>query len=487
MARRVPILAKLLGAYLVPAVATFIGFSIVAHSVARRALEEELGRRLTSIAAAAAAQIADENVALLGPGDEETRTYRNLSRRLGELAAETGAARIYVFAKDGTSRADTRPRVPIGERYYALDAWQSELRRVFDGTPTASVLFRGRDGNFYKSGFAPLRDAGPDPGAGASQRANGAIAFAVGVDGAASFYDELARFRRTLFAVGTAGALAIVALSILVARLLVRPIRRLARAAERMGRGDLDDPVRRETNDEIGLVADTMDQMREQLRARDERMQMMLAGIAHEVRNPLGGLELYAGLLRDDLAGDAEKLAHVQRIERELGRLKTIVSDFLEYARRPKPTVGAFRVADLLAEVRDIAVAAAQSRNVRVAVDLHADGARVAGDEGQLRRALVNLAHNAVQACADDGSGEVTLGCARADGEVLVTVRDTGAGIEPDVLEKIWTPFYTTNPSGTGLGLAFVRDIARDHGARLAVDSAPGRGTTFTLALPEAT
>ena len=475
MARRVPILAKLLGAYLVPAVATFIGFGVVAHWVARRTLEDELGRRLTSIAAAAAAQIGDENIALLAAGDEETRTYRNLQRRLGELANETGAARIYVFARDGTSRADTRTGVPIGERYYTLDAWQSELRRVFGGTPVSSVLFRARDGSFYKSGFAPLRDP------------SGAIAYAVGVDGAASLYEQLAGFRRTLFAVGAIGALAIVALSIFVARLLARPIRRLARAAERMGRGDLDDPILRETNDEIGLVADTMDQMREQLRARDERMQMMLAGIAHEVRNPLGGLELYAGLLRDDLAGDAEKLAHVQRIDRELSRLKIIVNDFLEYARRPKPTVAACNVADLLSEVRDIAVAAAQPRNVRVQMQLASDTPRVAGDEGQLRRALVNLAHNAVQACADDGSGEVTLGCARADGEVLVTVRDTGAGIDPDILAKIWTPFYTTKQSGTGLGLAFVRDIARDHGARLAVDSAPGRGTTFTLALPEAT
>ena len=476
VARRVPILAKLLGAYLVPAIATFVGFGVVAHWVARRALEKELGQRLTSIAAAAAAEIADENVALLAPGDEGTRTYRNLQRRLGELATNTGAARIYVFAKDRTSRADTRSGVAIGERYYALDAWQSELRRVFSGTPASSVLFRGRDGSFYKSGFAPLHDNSGD------------IPYAVGVDGAASFYVELARFRRTLFEIGAGGALAIVALSIFVARRLAQPIRRLARAAERIGSGELDEPVRRETNDEIGLVADTMDQMREQLRARDERMQMMLAGIAHEVRNPLGGLELYAGLLRDDLAGDAEKLAHVARIDRELGRLKIIVSDFLDYARRPKPTVGACNVCDLLAEVHDIAVAAAQPRNVRV--QMHLDGAgaaRVAGDEGQLRRALVNLAHNAVQACAEDGSGEVTLGCARGDGEVLVTVRDTGAGIDPDILAKIWTPFYTTKQSGTGLGLAFVRDIARDHGARLAVDSAPGRGTTFTLALPEET
>ena len=181
VARRVPILAKLLGAYLVPAVATFIGFGVVAHYVARRALEDELGRRLTSIAAAAAAQIADENVALLGPGDEETRTYRNLQRRLGELAGETGAARIYVFAKDGTSRADTRPGVPIGERYYALDAWQSELRRVFAGTPAVVGAVPRPRRQLLQVGLraAARRHAAP-------------IAFAVGVDGAASLYDAAA-------------------------------------------------------------------------------------------------------------------------------------------------------------------------------------------------------------------------------------------------------------------------------------------------------
>lgn len=467
-----PILAKLLGAYLVPALATFAGFGLVAHYVARRALEDELGRRLSAVAAATAAQLADENLTLLSPGDEQTRTYRNVQRRLRELASATGAARIYVFAADRTSRCDTRDDIAIGDRYYALDGSQSELRQVFAGNAASSVLFRGRDGALYKSGFAPLRgDASTIP-------------FAVGVDGAASLYAQLAGFRRTLVALGLAGTLVMVLLSILVARRLVRPVRRLARAAERIGGGDLDEPVAATSRDEIGLFADTMEQMRQQLRARDERMQMMLAGIAHEVRNPLGGVELYAGLLREDLAGDSEKLQHVARIERELGRLATIVNDFLEYARRPKPSFAPCNIAELLAEVRDLALASAQPRHV--AVELAAEPARVAGDEGQLRRALVNLAQNAVQACPEDGSGRVTLGCAHAGGEIVITVRDTGSGIDAETLARIWTPFYTTKQSGTGLGLAFVRDIASDHGARLAVESDPGRGTTFTLALPEA-
>lgn len=473
MARRVPILAKLLGAYLGPAVATFLGFGLLAHEVARHALEEELGRRLSALAGAAAAQVADENVSLLQPGDEETRTYRNLQRRLRRLATESGAARIFVFAPDRTSRCDTRAGIPIGARYYALDAWQSELRRVFKGQRATSVLFAGRDGALYKSGFAPLRAEA------------GHIGFAVGVDGAAVLYTQLASFRRTLVGVGMAGALLIVLLSVVVARRLVRPIHLLAHAAERIGRGELDQPVRQTSRDEIGLVAETMDEMRQQLRRRDERMQMMLAGIAHEVRNPLGGLELFAGLLRDELAEGAPELAHVARIERELGHLKTIVNDFLEYARRPAPTLVDCELSTLLAEVQELVRAEAAQR--RVQLEVEAAPVRARADAAQLRRALLNLLRNAVQACPDDGTGRVRLRCHRAKDGVALAVSDNGGGIDPAHAEHIWTPFFTTKQSGTGLGLAFVRDIVRDHGTRVEVAGGSGRGTTFSFTLQEAT
>jgi signal transduction histidine kinase len=474
VARRVPILAKLLLAYLVPTVATFAGFGFYAHLVAHRALEEELGRRLTAIAAAAAAQITDENVGLLQPGDEDTRTYRNLKKRLSELRDASGVSRIYLFAQDRTSRCDTADQ-PIGDRYYKLDADQHELERAFAGAAASSVLFKGRDGALYKSGYAALPAEA------------GAPRFAVGVDGAAAMYEQLAGFRRTLFAVGAGGTLAVVALSVLVARLLTRPVRRLERAAARIGAGDLEQPVVVPSRDEIGLVAETLEAMRTQLRSRDERMQMMLAGIAHEVRNPLAGMELYAGLLRDEVGDDPDKLEKVKRIEREVHRLATIVNEFLEFARRPKPQLQAHELGELLAEVRDIAGAYGASRNVSVTLEGSAQPARAACDPGQLRRALVNLAQNAVQACPTDGSGKVELSCGRADGEVRVSIRDSGAGIDAATLAKIWTPFYTTKQQGTGLGLAFVRDIVNDHGARIDVESAPGRGTTFTLRLPEAT
>ena len=131
-------------------------------------------------------------------------------------------------------------------------------------------------------------------------------------------------------------------------------------------------------------------------------------------------------------------------------------------------------------ELAQLLRADAEAQGVSIRVDAPR-AVPLAADPGQLRRALLNLAQNAVQA-SPKGS-EVVLGARREGGEVALTVSDHGGGIAPATLEKIWTPFYTTKQKGTGLGLAFVREIAVDHGGRVDVESTSA-GTTFTLRLP---
>ena len=149
-----------------------------------------------------------------------------------------------------------------------------------------------------------------------------------------------------------------------------------------------------ETRDEIGYLASRLDEMRDALRARDERMQMMLAGIAHEVRNPLGGLELYAGLLREGLSGQAERLAEIARVEREIGYLKDVVTDFLDFARRPAPVMDVVAVHELLEEAAEVCRPVA-GPTVRVDCE---SGLNARVDRAQVRRAIINLAKNAMAA-----------------------------------------------------------------------------------------
>ncbi len=456
---------RLLLATLLPSVAVLAASGALAHEAARRALEQELGRRLATAAAGAAMLILPEQIRFIGPGDEDLATTGNLRRRLEQARDQLGVRRVMLVAQDLTGRGDTEGVVALGARAHEIGADAPEIERASAGRPSASPLFWGRDGLPYQRGYARV---GGDAPAG----------FVV-VEGSADYFTPLAAFRRKLVLGGAAGAALVVLFSVLVAARITGPVRRLASAADRIGRGELLARVPVETRDELGFLAGRLDEMRAALAARDERLQMMLAGIAHEVRNPLGGLELYAGLLREGLAGKPARLSEVARIEREIDQLKNVVTDFLDYARRPALQPERFRARALLDEVAEISRPSNGGPRLRVEaeVDLH-----VLADRGQVRRALMNLARNAIAAAGP--SGEVVLVAgqdARTSDEARARweVRDNGPGVPDDLRDKIFTPFFTTREQGTGLGLAFVRDIARDHGGQVGVDRAPEGGARF--------
>jgi signal transduction histidine kinase len=467
------LLIRLLVSYLLPTLALFALFGWLAHREAARRLEESLGRRLIGIAQASAAHLRPASVRFLSRGDDQSRTARRLRTRLRALRQRTRVARIFVLDRELRSRIDTREGVRIGDRDYQAEADREELRRLFRwGEEASSVLFAGADGRFYKTGYAPLRD-------GARTVA------AVGVEGSAEYFAVLARLRRVLLLSGGVVALLVMLASVLVARRITRPLRSLAGEAARIGAGDLERPIAVEGRDEVGLLARTMNEMRQGLHERDTQMQMMLSGIAHEVRNPLGGIELFAGLLREELEGDAEKLEHVGRIDRELTHLKKVVGDFLDYARRARPTMARVDLGALIGELCQLLAADADERGVELRSDARQTWASC--DIDQIRRVLINLTRNAIQ--ATPGGGGVRLGCDLSpddDDRVVCEVSDSGSGIAPEVLDEIFKPFFTTRQKGTGLGLALSKKIVDEHGGELSVESEPGQGATFRVTLPAA-
>jgi signal transduction histidine kinase len=322
------ILFKLLFAFTIPMVVLFAVFAWVAHEVERRDLEAELGTRLAAVAAASANQIRGEYlVGLKRPEDTASLEYQRYQPRLQQLAATTGAARLVVIDREFVTKVASDEIVPPGAEYVWARLDRDQIDRVYAGESVSSTLFEGQDGKQYMAGYAPVHETD----------AGSPIVLALGVEAAPAYFDRLAELRRSLLYWGAALAAFMFGVTVLVATLLTRPLRRLAAAAERIGRGDLEAPIDVRGRDEIGVLAATMERMRADLRARDQRLQMMLSGIAHEVRNPLGGMQLYTGILRDELAADDDKRAHVARIDKELAYLGAVVNDFLDYARRPEP------------------------------------------------------------------------------------------------------------------------------------------------------
>ncbi len=461
------LLVRLLAGTIMPTVAALAVFGFFAHELARRALEDELGRRLATAAAGASAMLLPDQLRAIGPGDEGSLTYASVLRHLELARTRLGVRRVLAVTPDLQARGDTAGALALGARAYELASDQLEIDRALRGTPAASPLFVGHDGVPYERAYAAVGEGGD-------------VAGVVAVEGSADYPAALAAFRRSMVLAGIAALAAVLVITNWLARRISGPIARLARAAERLGRGDLEAPIPIETGDEIGVLAETLDETRVALKARDERTQMMLAGIAHEVRNPLGGVELYAGLLRDALTAEPERLEEVRRIEREVGHLKAVVSEFLEFARRPTPRLEDVPLRALFEEVRELTQGSA---GTTVDVEAPAD-LRARADVVQLRRALLNLARNAVAAARE---GRVELAARRTGRGIQIEVRDDGPGVPPGLREQIFTPFFTTREKGTGLGLAFVREIVRDHGGDVIVRDAPDGGSVFSFELAEAT
>jgi signal transduction histidine kinase len=450
-----------------PAFLAIVAMAFLADRLARRALEEELGVRLVSVARAAAASLPADRVARLAPGDEGTRTLGHVRARLDAIARATDT-RIFVTRPDRTALVDSAGLYRIGESPPSLERDRLEIAEVARGRALPSqVLFEGKDGRLYKTGYAPLLAE------------DGTVVGVVGADGTAASFATLRGFRQLLVALGVGGALVAAALAALAGLSVTRPLMRLTEAAERIGRGDLSTPLwKRVRKDQIGLLRDTLEEMRGSLRARDEEREMLLAGIAHEIRNPLGGMELFTGLLAEELAGRPEA-AHVARIRTELATLSRVVDEFLDYARARPLLTEPCDLAELLAEVGVLVHPVAAERGVRVATSARG---RCAADRERLRRALLNLARNAAEASPDGATVEIV---ARTEGgAAVIEVLDRGPGIDAEAREKLFRPFFTTKERGTGLGLALAKKVADAHGGTLELLPRDGGGTIARLALP---
>ncbi len=455
-------------AHVVPVLVALAAVGQAAWAVARGALENELGMRLASAAGAAGSGLPLDLLLALGPGDEGTRTYRHAEEELREALQAAEISRLAVFTPDGRAVVDTAG-TPIGAPLADLARDRLELARLWRGHATASaLLFRGADGRIYKSGYAPLREGDR-------------VVAGILAEGNAAFFAVLGRLARRLFAVGLAGALALAAISVIAARTITRPVRRLAEAARRIAGGDLATPIEPQGGgEEVAGLSRSLEEMRRSLAARERQMQMMLSGIAHEVRNPLGGMALFTGLLRESLPAEGEPASHVRRVQQELSHLTRVVEDFLDYARAPRAERQEVSPADLAAEIAGLVEGEVSDRALRLAVDVAAGTLRA--EPSMLRRALLNLVQNAVQ--ASPRGGAVRLSFARQGSEARFTVEDEGPGVAEEKREAIFEPFFTTRQKGTGLGLAFVRKAAAAHGGAVQVDRSPLGGARFTLTFP---
>ncbi len=236
----------------------------------------------------------------------------------------------------------------------------------------------------------------------------------------------------------------------------------------------------------IQLLHDITETHRMRLAAeRNERlaaMGEMVAGLAHQLRTPLAAALLYTGNLRQPELGPLERAKVADRAIERLRYLERLIRDMLAFARGDCVGKQLFGVCDLAAELTHTLEPVARSRQIDFRSQCECGDLSLLGDRKALGGAITNLLENAIQ--HTEPGGMVHCHVTQAGDEVLFTVRDNGRGIDPALQERLFEPFFTTRAEGTGLGLAIARGVARAHGGEITLESAPGKGSTFTLRLP---
>ena len=313
---------------------------------------------------------------------------------------------------------------------------------------------------------------------------------------------ELADIERTRNLVMALGGLAILAglgVATWQARTVTRPLADLVHGAQNIAAGNLGDRIPAHGAGEISQLGLAFNQMAHALEARigelkgaqDEVVRKtrlaaigeIAAVMAHEIRNPLGAISNCAQVLRKHAPLSPENAELLEIIKSEADRLNAIVSDFLAYGRPRSPVFQHVDIHESIDEaLRMLRRDARCTPSIAIAKKYGASGLTVRADPDQLRQIFWNLLINAVQAM--DGAGTITVETTECGGRLDVVVADTGCGIPPTDVARLFEPFQTRRAAGIGLGLATVRRIVEDHGGHVSMDSVPGVGTQVLVSLP---
>lgn len=291
--------------------------------------------------------------------------------------------------------------------------------------------------------------------------------------------------------------------ALFISRNISEPIQKLVSASEQLANGDLNARVELVSNDEFGKLAHRFNQMAEALRQRDERLKeftkrkimeserlaligQLAANVAHELNNPLQGIVTYSSLLLEKEVCDEVSRQNIEKIVTQANRCREIIRGLLDFSRQKKPQKALTNINALIRNCVSLVEKQALFHNITIVQNLDESLPMIVVDPFQIERVLMNLIINAAEAM--DGKGTLTLTTCMGlnDKYIEIEVKDTGHGISPENMEKIFNPFFTTKEigHGVGLGLAISYGIIKEHNGEITVESEVGKGARFTISLP---
>ena len=432
-----------------------------------QALEDQLDSELLSVGGVARELVfrADEGLLLLDAGQEDTNEWREYQAQLQQLigTASMDLADIFRWRPgdvEAVALVTAQPpdSISIGQPLsWVVPYLAAEVPQAYRDGEAITRRFTGLDGRDYKYVFVRLR--------------SGETFLGMRIPA-----DHLAPLRRLAWTIAGLSVAAAALAALIGWRLaggIVSRLEMLSRGALRIQRGFMDRPFNLEGEDELGRLARAMERMRMGIQRRDEQLRLMLSRVAHEIRNPLGGLELFASaaLATEDRR---ERRRILERVRTEVMGLNGIINDFLGFARPGRTERQLHDVRGPVSEAVALAEAELNKKGGDLHVDFPAAPLLTLADPLQVKRLVLNLLRNAAHA-----GDTVWVDGLMVNGEVRITVRDDGPGIEKELRDRIFEPFVGDKEQGAGLGLAIVKELVDANFGRVELAAKePGAGNS---------
>lgn len=434
--------------------------SVVSYQFIKNLYLEELTDHVNTVSQLLSKQIDDAYLTLLhfGAPIETTENYfkeifnRNISNGITQ--------EIFVFDDKLNVIVHLRPDVGYGKQESRLLIYRKEIDDLQIHQSTATMPFKGDDGNWYLWGFYRLDQK-----------------YFLAFRESASRLQRVENFAVIFWYFGLGFTLLTIICGWIIASSITRPINKLVRFSQEIGKGNQSAKTPEEIKGEIGILSQAMGNMQKELIGSQNEREKILAQIAHEIRNPLGGIELLANLTKEDLKAEGRSVEYIENILKEVSGLKTLITAYLDYSKPVLPKPGWIDLSNLLKEIENVFKKEIKIKNAKLESNLQLK--KIFFDSDHLKQILINLVANSLESISKNG--KISLQSQTNGRYWKISVSDNGAGIPEENLETIFNPFFTTKKDGTGLGLAICKKLCTENKADLIIENNSNKGCTFTL------
>jgi len=367
---------------------------------------------------------------------------------------------LFIFNSDLKVLLHLNQDALLGESNPQLLLNRNEILNLDQDHSTVSLPFKGNDGKWYLWGFFRL---------------NNEHWLAIRED--ANKLEKIDDLSKLFLIVGIIGAVVTLVIGWLVAKSITRPIDRLVRFSSEIGQGNLNTSPPVKMHGEIERLSVEMDRMRQNLFRNQKEKEDILAQIAHEIRNPLGGIELFSSLIKEDLQRDNRSTEYIDKILGEVNDLKNLITAYLNFSRPQTAEQDIVNLPLLFSELKNFVKNRLENKNITIVENLEVD--EILFDQSHLKMILLNLLSNSVDSVPQNGVIKFESFISKS--ETKISISDNGNGISEKDLPNIFKPFFTTKKEGTGLGLAISQKLCIENNAELVVHNNIDSGSTFSI------